>query len=263
MIRLGKLYIHFLTIAMFAVFILNSHISELACAYISMLLHETSHLIAAKAIGLRVSHIALYPFGVNLKLKNKMVANISDEMILYLSGPLTNLIIASAAVCFGNGYLYYINVLLFLVNMLPVAPLDGGCIVKGLISAKIGTIRAGKVMKAMSIFLSAVLIAAGVYSIYITGYNYSILLLAVFVVGNVFAQKEKYNTEYLRELMFYKEKPINKVKLAAAYCDENERDIAKKFMPGVYSVVCRVGRDGKIERFNTETEIIEKIFKEK
>ncbi len=47
-------------------------------------------MIAAMAIGLKVSDMTLYPFGVNLKLKNKMVYSLADEIILYLSGPLFN-----------------------------------------------------------------------------------------------------------------------------------------------------------------------------
>lgn len=268
MIRIGLVYVHFMTIAMFIFFCLNGHIAELSYAYISMLIHETAHLIAAKSIGLCVSHISLYPFGVNLKLKNKLLANIADEMILYLSGPIMNLIIAFIAVILRNkissaGYLYYINILLFVVNMLPVVPLDGGCIMKGVISARIGTIRANKVMKGIAAVITAMLIFAGIYAVHITGYNYSILLFAVFILGNIFTQREKYNTEYLRELMFYKEKPLKNIKLTAAYTDEDKRDIAKKFMPGAYSIVCELDRKGKINRFLTETEIIEKIFEEK
>jgi len=255
--------VHFLTIAMFITFILNGHITELIYSYLSMLLHETAHLVAAKSIGLCVSHMALYPFGVNLKLKNKIVANLSDEIILYMSGPAMNLLLAFFAVLAGKDYLYYINIILFTINLLPVSPLDGGGILKGILSSKLGTIRAAKIMRVISAILSIMLIAVGVYTVYITGYNYSVLLLAVFVMGNVFTQREKYNMEYVRELMYYREKPVTKIRLSAAYSDEDERDIAKKFMPGAYSIVCELDRDGKINRFRTETEIIEKIFNEK
>ncbi len=267
MLKMGRyIYIHFLTIAMVIFFVLNGHITELLCAYFSMLLHETAHTVAAACIGLNISHIALYPFGVNLKLKNKLVANISDELILYLSGPAVNVILALISVLFRNSfepaaYMYYTNMLLCAVNLLPVLPLDGGCVIKRILSDKIGTVRAEVYMKKISCILVVVLMLAGAYVMYATGYNYSVLLLSVMLMGNIFTQRQKYNTEYIRELMFYRDKPIKKVKLTAAYADEDVRDIAKSFMPGAYSLVCEMERDGKINGFRSETEIIEKILK--
>lgn len=265
MIKIGRIYIHFVTVAMFACFILNGHVIEITYAYVSMLLHETAHLIAAKLIGLGVSHIALYPFGVNLKLKNKIVANLSDEILLYMSGPAVNLVLALTAVSLKNAfvyahYIYYLNTGLFFINMLPVVPLDGGCIVKAMLSGKIGTIRAGRMMKFIAGVITAILTLAGIYAVYITGYNYSVLLLAVMLIGNVFTQREKYNVEYLRELMFYKDKKMKKLKLLAMREGEDLRDTAKKFMPGRYGVVCEIDDKGKIKRFLTETEIINEIF---
>lgn len=266
MIKIGKIYIHFITIAMFVCFFLNGHITELLYAYLSMLLHETAHLVAAKFIGLGVSHIAMYPFGVNLKLKNKITANTSDEVLLYMSGPLINLIIALMAVALRNTvlqawYLYYLNTGLFVINMLPIVPLDGGCVIKAILSGKIGTIRAGKIMKITAVIFTLPLMVCGVYALYCTGYNYSVLLLSVMLFGNIFTQREKYNTEYLRELMFYKDKKMRKIRLLAMREGEDFRETAKKFVPNSYGVVCEIDCDGKIKRFLTETEIVNKIFR--
>ena len=46
----------------------------LCVTYVVMILHELAHCLAAVCIGLKISHIDFYPFGVNLKLKNKLVA---------------------------------------------------------------------------------------------------------------------------------------------------------------------------------------------
>ena len=95
MIKLTKhLYIHILTFILFAVCAVQGRLFEIGAVYAVMLFHECAHLVAAICIGLRVSHIVLYPFGVNLKLKNKLICSVADEIILYASGPFMNVILA-------------------------------------------------------------------------------------------------------------------------------------------------------------------------
>ena len=53
----------------------------LCVTYAVMILHELAHCLAAVCIGLKISHIDFYPFGVNLKLKNKFVYSLADEII--------------------------------------------------------------------------------------------------------------------------------------------------------------------------------------
>lgn len=266
MLKLGKLYIHFLTIAMFIVFTLNDHMPELCASYFSMLLHELAHFAAAAAIGLKASHIALYPFGVNLKLKNKLTARVSEDIILYLSGPAVNIMLALISRYFINtfsdiGYMMYrINICLFVMNVMPILPLDGGCVCKRVLSGWIGVYRAGIVLKWIGVIIASVLFFAGIYIIKKTGYNYSVIIIAVFLIGNVFTQREKYNTEYIRELMYYGNKPVRKMRIYGAYCDEDYRDIVKKFLPAYYSLICIMDNDGRVKEFRTEKEIISHIL---
>ena len=266
MLKLGKLYIHFLTIAMFIFFALNGHITELCAAYSSMLLHELAHLAAAAAIGLKASHIALYPFGVNLKLKNKLTARVSEDIILYLSGPVVNILLAFAAGHFINifpdiGYIIYrINICLFVMNILPILPLDGGCVCKRILSGHIGVYRAGIVLKWIGAVIASILLCIGICIIKETGYNYSVIIIAVFLIGNVFTQREKYNTEYIRELMHYRNKPVRKIRVSGAYDDEDYRDIAKSFLPAYYSLVCIMDNDGRLKELRTENEIVDNIL---
>ena len=262
MLKFGKIYIHFLFLAMLAVFAMNGHIYEIALSYGSMLLHETAHAAAAAAVGLRISHIALYPFGVNLRLKSKMVARTGDELILYLSGPAVNALLALLALRLGQEFLYRVNTLLFVMNLLPVYPLDGGCILKRLLTGRFGSRAAAGVMRALSAVFAVIFIALGIYAVYATRYNYSVLLLAVFMVGNVFTQREKYNTAFLHELMFYREKPVRRAKLIAAREGDDPRETARLFVPGRFAVVCTVDDEGRVKGWRTEREIIDGIVSE-
>lgn len=270
MLRLTRFfYIHFLTIAAFVFFLLNGHIYELIISYSIMFLHECAHLAAAVCIGLKVSHIAFYPFGVNLKLKNKMVDGIADEIILYSAGPAANAIMACLYILFGEHGEYYAeffyksNIMLFIVNILPVLPLDGGCILKKILTYYIGEKTAYKILRNTGIISALLFILLGGYIIYITGYNYSILLLSVFMLGNVFTQKQKYNSEYTRELMFYRNKRRKRTRMIVADEGEEYREISKKFIPSAYTVVCMLDTKRKVKGFKSENEIIDEILDDK
>lgn len=267
MIRLTKyLYVNILTIIMFVCCFVSHSLGILCITYAVMIIHELAHTLAAICIGLKISHICFYPFGVNLKLKNKMVYSLADEIILYASGPLCNIVLALVAVmlyrqCPNENlrFFYISNIMLFLMNMLPAIPLDGGIILKKILMYKMGSEKAVKYMKYISIVVSMGILMIGVYVMYVTRFNFSVLLFSVLVIGNVFTQREKYNIDFVKELMFYKKK--NKGKIKHLITDEkiDYRRIAEKFTQKDYSVVYIVNDVGEIKEILTETQIIDKI----
>lgn len=82
MIKITKyLRVNVLTITLFVFCIIFNKVDMLCVTYAVMILHELAHCLAAVCIGLKISHIDFYPFGVNLKLKNKLVYSLADEKI--------------------------------------------------------------------------------------------------------------------------------------------------------------------------------------
>lgn len=269
MIRITRyLYIHILTVLLFAVCIVSNKTFEIVSAYSVMTVHELAHTAAAAAIGLRISHITFFPFGVNLKLKNKIVGSLADEIILYASGPLINAVFALLAMLlykrfpiYKLQYIYILNTALFIVNLLPAMPLDGGIILKKILVHKIGSNAAIAALRAVSVITAVIMLLLGAYTVYITGFNFSVLLLAVLIMGNIFTQKEKYNLDYIKELMFYKNKSKKHAVIKAVDASKTEREIAKSFDFGKYNIVFLIDGDGKIKNTLTETEIMNKILK--
>ena len=268
MIKLTKhIYVHILTFVLIAVCVFLGKAYELLSVYGVMLLHELAHLFAAVCIGLKISHMTLYPFGVNLKLKNKLVCSIADEIILYSAGPLVNAV-AALLVAFLYAhtpsyklqYLYISNIMLFITNLIPATPLDGGIILKKLLVYKLGTRSAQIIIRCISAVFAALFLVAGVYAVYVTGYNFSILLMSVLLIGNLFTQKEKYNLDYVKELMFYKNKNRNRVEWKVFNEKKSLPEISRSFDYGKYNIVLLTDDDGKIANILTETEIINKII---
>lgn len=267
MIKLtSKIYIHILTVVMLAVCAMSRHTEVFLFSYTVMTLHELAHFTAAVFIGLKTDKIVFYPYGVNLKLKNKFVHNLSDEIILYLSGPLMNCLLALPALILYRIYklpylqVFYVgNIMFFISNMLPVYPLDGGVLLKKITAHFWGQRASTVIMTVISCIFITALLALSVYMIYMTEFNFSVILLTAFLICSLFTQNEKYDVDFVRELMFYKNKKKNKIKNIIADEADDCKQIAKKFRDGSYALVFVENDRGEITKIMSEREIMDKI----
>jgi Zn-dependent protease len=114
----------------------------------SILLHELSHSLVAKARGIPVSGITLFVFGGVSNLGREPQSP-AEEFQIAVVGPLTSLVIGAifailwaalrspapgaAAIA---GYLAFVNGILAVFNMLPGFPLDGGRVFRSIIWAR-------------------------------------------------------------------------------------------------------------------------------
>lgn len=270
MIKICKgLYLHFTIILLFAVCYFNRNLETMFVSYSVIFFHELAHLAAALLIGLRPSHITLFPFGVNLKLKNSLVYAISDEILLYLSGPLFNGIFALLCVPFlgKNEYFtlfYYNNLALFIFNILPILPMDGGIIVKKILTRRVGYRCAEKILKTLSAVLILILIICQALLLIKNNFNFSILFATIFLTGNIFTNKEKYHQDFTKELMFYNRKDKKKIKKVKGYLikdDANLKELVKNFSLGSNYIIFKENTSGEVDQILTERKIIEEILK--
>jgi len=116
--------------------------------FISILLHELSHSLVAKARGIHVEGITLFVFGGVSRL-GREPESASEEFQIAIVGPLTSLAIGvgfailwlalrnpapeAAAIA---GYLAFINSVIAAFNMLPGFPLDGGRVFRSIVWAR-------------------------------------------------------------------------------------------------------------------------------
>jgi stage IV sporulation protein FB len=103
-----------------------------------VLLHEMAHAFTAKKKGYNVNKIELNFYGGVAEITSHM--SVKDTLIVVAAGPLTNLVLAALA--FGiNIFLplsfwtefIYINLVLFVFNILPIMPMDGGRILMSIL----------------------------------------------------------------------------------------------------------------------------------
>lgn len=267
MIRITKyFYIHILTVLLFVYCYITRRLEILAMSYAIMLVHELFHLAAALWIGLKPAHITLYPFGVNLRLKNRIVYGLADEIILYLAGPLSNILMALLAMLFRPQWqdFYRMNLCLFILNMLPVLPLDGGVVLKKILMHRLGQRRAERILCWISWCMIAALSALGVWIAIKNQFQFSICFFVIFLLGNIFTAKEKYNIDFVKELMFYQEKGRKfrnkQVKTVMLRKGDSPRTLAQSFTAGQYYIIFVVTPEGKIDDILTETQLMQYIL---
>lgn len=117
-------------------YILTQNIEVFAMSFIFILLHELGHAITGIILGLKIKKININVFGLSIEFENYGKERINNKIIIDMAGPFINIISFIIAVIFKNEEIVYINILLAIINLLPIYPLDGGRIVKNLLLKK-------------------------------------------------------------------------------------------------------------------------------
>mgnify|MGYP003768063359 CR=1 FL=1 len=113
---------------------------------VSVLVHEVSHAIAAKAFGGHVDHIALTLWGGHTQYRGGRSSALASVTIS-LAGPASNLLLAAVATGLGTlsepaselGLFWWfsarLNLVLAVFNLLPGLPMDGGRALESVLGA--------------------------------------------------------------------------------------------------------------------------------
>lgn len=123
------------------------------------ILHEIGHLLAGLLLGMRPEKMEIMPYGVSISFKlipkdynKKIICGNQLELkkiLVALAGPITNFIIMLIVFqininIFSGLMILYSNLLLIIFNLLPIYPLDGGRVIKGILHIFLGKMKAEK-----------------------------------------------------------------------------------------------------------------------
>jgi Zn-dependent protease/predicted transcriptional regulator len=146
----------------------------------SVLLHELSHSVVARRLGIPVESITLFLFG-GVSTTKAEPSRPRDEFLMAVVGPLTSLALAGVAwlvvnvtgdliagpVRYAIGYLGWINLYLGLFNLLPGYPLDGGRVLRAILWQTSGSQTRGTRGAARSgRAIAMVMIAVGIFVVF-------------------------------------------------------------------------------------------------
>lgn len=157
--------------------------------------HELGHLLAGLAMGMKPEKIELMPYGLSISFRlkpddyNRRVLNgnllIIKKILVALAGPITNLIILLVVISVKSERIFsssivYANLLLILFNLMPLYPLDGGRILKGILHILLGKKKSERYINSFS-FIALIIITffASIAIFYLE--NISIFLITIYL----------------------------------------------------------------------------------
>ncbi len=172
------------------VYIAGGQAMRMVLAFLVITLHELTHAVVAESYGCTVERIELWPFGGVARISGMSQQEPYVEAMIAVVGPLQNFLLASAA-WLSAAWLpvnpvwihefINMNLTLGLINLLPVAPLDGGHLARLFLARKVGYVEAerrgveGGLWVARSLFVIALLsfltpkplISVGVFGVFL------------------------------------------------------------------------------------------------
>ena len=159
------------------------------------IIHELGHLLVGIVLGFKPNKIEINPFGISIGFKinlmdyNKKLkkANIIElkKIIIAMAGPMINLLIIFIVSILDidiyiKTIIIYSNLLLILFNILPIYPLDGSRILKGILHITYGRNKSYKYIYNISFF--SLIILTAISSIAVLYFkNIAIFLVVIFL----------------------------------------------------------------------------------
>lgn len=195
--------------------ILLSLNASIILAFISILLHEASHIIIAKKSGCKFNDFQIHIYGVNAELINIDELSKKEKIKIYLAGPSMNLAISCifffVSLIINNNIIIdkiiSINLTLLFFNMLPAYPLDGSRILEIILSEKTLYKEVTDIISKISYIVAGILITSFLaISVYSKTLNISLVIAAIIIclitriekksamyilMGNIFIKRNK------------------------------------------------------------------------
>ena len=163
----------------------------LVAVFTCVLMHEYGHALMARRFGVETQDIIITPIGGLARLQG-MPKRPVEELLITIAGPIVNLVIAILVGVFlfitgGSVFpspevtgfklfvplLMWMNLILFLFNLIPAFPMDGGRILRSTLAFFIphleATLAAGILGQVCALLFAAVGLYSGTYSLVLIG----------------------------------------------------------------------------------------------
>lgn len=179
-----------------------------------VVLHELGHALMARSFGIPTRDITLLPIGGVAKLE-KLPEEPKKEFLVAIAGPLVNLTIGTfllGILALSNGLsgltsiaflseniwaqLMVANFILFAFNLIPAFPMDGGRVLRALLSSRHDPIKATQIAANIGRGFAVLMGIAGIF------YNPWLILTAIFIWYGAGAEAESMIIKkYIKDLV--------------------------------------------------------------
>lgn len=181
--------------------------------FVCVTLHELGHALAARRYGIRTTDITLYPIGGVARLE-KMPEKPKQELVVALAGPLVNVIIMLLLLPVISNYdwpdseaqkvflidqnsflpmLGVVNIWLAAFNLIPAFPMDGGRVLRALLSMQMNRVKATEFAATIGQIIAVGFVFAGFYL------NPFLIFIGLFIILGARAEAEMVKSQSFLE----------------------------------------------------------------
>ena len=240
------------------------HIYEFGVMFLTLIIHELIHFLFMLKNKAAISIIKVEPFGISITAKHENPAT----PWIYLSAPIFNLMLGAIIFMLTekNYYVNYFmlsNLTLGAFNLIPVIPFDGGRALAVILLKKHD--KTAKIQYKIGILTSVILIICGCYLVYITKFNFSVVIIGIFLLYNSITEKALLTEKVIKHYSSLEKRGTPQETLPivslAVPKDYPAHKLIKKFNPESYCII-KVIENGTVIKTLTETQIIRKLITE-
>lgn len=213
-----------------------------------VVLHELGHAITAQKFNIQTKQITLLPIGGVASLED-FPEEPKEELLITLAGPAVNILIALllylvipfdffreldqeqmqqffSEISARNFLflLFYANIILAVFNFIPAFPMDGGRILRALLSMRMDRVRATQISANLGQFVALLFFFFGLF------YNPFLALIGVFVFFG--AQGENIMIQQLALLRGYRAKDAMMTNITLLDPDDSLEDVINAILAG-------------------------------
>lgn len=167
-------------------------------------IHELAHLICGIILGYKPNILRIMPIGFSVEfdtniedynikiLKSNIIA--VKKIIIALAGPFINFLIFILGNVFElNSNIIYSNFLIFIFNLIPICPLDGGRVLQNILKIFVGNRKANNYMNLITNWTFIILTMISSVLILVLK-NVSILVIIIALWMLIIKENRKYYT---------------------------------------------------------------------
>jgi len=143
--------------------------------FASVLVHELGHALVARRLNVRVSGIELSFFGGAAKM-TELPRTANHEVLIAAAGPAVSLVLGGIGLGLGTllhsplfAWIGYTNFIIAAFNLIPALPMDGGRILRALLSRRMDYVRATdiavKIARGVAITFGVIGLAGGPFQL--------------------------------------------------------------------------------------------------
>lgn len=277
-----RIYLHITFILVALVLAFSGFSLQLAVFAGSLIFHELGHIMSASLMGAEITRVEFWPFGASARLERTWQLTPTADSLVAFAGPFNSGILASAASavqrCLSQTYgasaagayplldlLVKVNLGLFLMNIIPCLPLDGGRIARSKLALKLGYVEASKKMAAWGLVAGAVMTGAGLFGLTARMNSLALVIVGPLVIWGALDEGESAARQNVMEILTRTERlrqrraiPVEEILVPS---DATVAEVVSRLVPSRYNMILVAGRNMKVLGRVTETRLLEAFYK--